>query len=138
MEKTDGSIQQAQLIEFHKGQLAMIVGTVTVLFLVLNFVVQYVDGKFGVNGGSQHGEIVRILDKQTAILSELKSQQKEIHDLMQNRTQLFTDTKAGVTANASALGAMTTTLQEQTRLLQAQTIVLQKLSTWMDIQIRNK
>lgn len=126
-----------QLVQFKTSQMSMLVGIITIVFLGINFVVNYVEKRTDIIP-SNNSDVIQILNQQTTILGRLEVQVNTANTMLQQRTPQLSEIQTKVTTNGQVLASMVTLLNEQARVLREQTIVLQKLSTWLDMQIQEK
>lgn len=127
-----------QVVSFKASQMTLLVGILTIAFLFINYVTNYVEKRTDnlqqVGGGE--ADITQILNQQTSILSRLEVLVAADNQMLVSRTPAIGDIQTKVTTNAQVLTSMTALLGEQARVLREQTTVLQKLSIWLDIQIQ--
>jgi hypothetical protein len=135
--KTDanGKITETIHIVFTKTQISLVVGTVTVLFLVITFVMNYVD-KQNVGRNQPNQQVVTILENQTAILNTIKGKVDDNNIILNARTTTLADTKQASLDNTKVLVGIAKVLEQQTRLLEAQTGILQRMAAQVDMQFR--
>lgn len=114
-------------IVFTKSQIALVVGTCSVIFGLLTFLINYVD-KQTVGKNQPNEQIVSILENQTAILNRLETKVTENNTMLSQRTPAITSTATAVQTSQTILLGINQVLAEQTK-------VLQKLAVWLDYQI---
>ena len=125
-----------QVIQFKSSQMTLLVGILTIVFLFINYVTNYVEKRMDVSPSSDINSIVQVLNQQTAILSRLEVLVSADNVILSSRTPAIGDIQTKVAANAQVLTNMTNLLSEQARVMREQTVALQKLSIWLDIQIQ--
>ena len=123
----------AQLIRFDRSQMAVIGVVFTILFAVLTFIVNYVEKA---TASPAQSDLGLILNKQTDILSRVESKTSEVHDILNARTEVIRGMENAGQANTIALASISLVLNEQAKAVREQTLVLQKLSIWLDMQIK--
>lgn len=133
-------IESAQTVQLKSSQITLILALVTILFLILNFVINYVEratsgtptvGKLEIPDSFQ-----AVLNQQTAILSSFQTLVNQDHELLVQRTATINAIAIDAAATKQMLITLAAEHQKQTEALSKQTETLQKLSIWLDIQIR--